>query len=311
MSIHVFSHASAAAHDPGPGHPEGPVRIQAIEAALAEASPRGIVRLEAPRASRDQLRLAHPDRYIDHILDNVPSTGYARLDGDTVMSPASGDAALRAAGGACAAVDAVFSNATRRAFSLMRPPGHHAEPEEAMGFCLFNSIAIAALHARAVHGVQRIAIFDFDVHHGNGTQAIFFDDPDTLYLSTHQMPLYPGTGARSETGSHRTIVNRPCPPGTGSKAWRQVVENEILTAIDGFAPGLVMLSAGFDAHELDPLAQMELVEDDFRWAAERSVELAQRHSDGAVVSVLEGGYHPPALGRSVIAHLEGLAGGSA
>ncbi|MEZ5847781.1 MAG: histone deacetylase family protein [Geminicoccaceae bacterium] len=306
MSIHIYSHASARAHDPGAGHPEAPVRIEAIEAALAEAQLPGLVRLEAPEADREQLERAHPARYVDHVLGHVPVSGHARFDADTVMSPASGEAVLRAAGGACAAVDAVMEKKTKRAFSLMRPPGHHAEPEQAMGFCFFNSIAIAALRARAVHGVRRIAIFDFDVHHGNGTQAIFFDDPDTLYLSTHQMPLYPGTGARTETGSRGTIVNRPCRPGTGSADWRRIVEDGILPRIDAFEPGLVLLSAGFDAHALDPLAQMELVEEDFRWIAERAVELAERHAEGAVVSVLEGGYHPPALGRSVVAHLRGL-----
>ena len=311
MSIFVYSHPSAAQHDPGPGHPEAPIRIKVIDQALDRLQLPGLHRLEAPQASREQIARVHPESYIDRVLSSVPASGHVRLDADTVMSPASGEAALRQSGAVCAAVDAVMAGETKRAFCAMRPPGHHAEPAHAMGFCLFNGIAVGALQARAVHGIERISIFDFDVHHGNGTQASFWDDAATQYLSTHQMPLYPGTGARTERGAHGNIINRPCRPGTGSFAWRELVEDEILPSIDAFAPGMILLSAGFDAHVTDPLAQMELVEADFRWVTERCVELAERHCQGRLVSVLEGGYNPPALAASVVEHLRGMALGAA
>jgi acetoin utilization deacetylase AcuC-like enzyme len=267
----------------------------------------GLLRREAPEASREQIQRAHPERYVRTILEGTPTQGYRRLDPDTVMSPGSAEAALRAAGAACAAVDAVIAGEAQAAFSAMRPPGHHAEPERAMGFCLFNNIAIGTLQARHAHGIGRIAILDFDVHHGNGTQAIFWDDPLTLYVSTHQLPLYPGTGFLDETGVAHNIMNRPMPPGTGSAAWRKVVERDALPAIDAWKPELVMISAGFDAHEADPLAQMRLTEADFAWVTREVRRLAARHARGRVVSVLEGGYDPPALGRSVVAHLTALA----
>ncbi len=303
-----LTHPVAQSHDPGPGHPEAPVRMRAILAAVAAADIPGLDRREAPLATLDQVRRAHPGDYADRILAAVPATGYRRIDADTVMSPASGEAALRAAGAACAAVDAVVAGEARAAFCAMRPPGHHAEAGTAMGFCLFNSIAVGALHARHAHGLRKIAIFDFDVHHGNGTQDIFWSDADTLYVSTHQSPLYPGTGHADETGAHRNILNRPQPPGTGSGKWRQDVERHVLPAIDAWKPELVMISAGFDAHEADPLAQMRLVEADFAWVTTELRRLADIHARGRVVSVLEGGYDPPALGRSVVAHLQSLGG---
>ena len=281
-----------------------------IMEALDQEPVGGVLHKEAPPASREQIMACHPGRYIDRVLDNVPTEGYVRLDGDTVMSPASGEAALRQSGGVCAGVDAVMAGETKRAFSCMRPPGHHAEPEQAMGFCLFNGVAVGAMHARHAHGQQKVAVFDFDVHHGNGTQAMFWDDPDALYLSTHQMPLYPGTGAVSERGAHRNIVNVPCDPGTGSVPWRQKVERTILPAIEAFAPDIILLSAGFDAHLTDPLAQMELEEDDFAWVTERTIELADKFCDGRLISVLEGGYNPPALAASVVAHLKAMAKGA-
>ncbi|MFO1070077.1 MAG: histone deacetylase family protein [Geminicoccaceae bacterium] len=302
----LFSHPIAAAHDPGPGHPEAPIRLAAINAAIQAASLDGLQRREAPQATLEQVRRVHPDPYPASILGEAPATGYRRLDPDTVMSPASAEAALRAAGAACAAVDAVVGGEARAAFCAMRPPGHHAEPATAMGFCLFNSVAIGAMQARHEHGLKRIAIFDFDVHHGNGTQAAFWNDPDTLYLSTHQSPLYPGTGAAGETGAHDNIVNCPLPAGTGSAAFRRAVETTILPRIDAFAPELVMVSAGFDAHMADPLAQLRLTEDDFAWVTTATLGLAAKHASGRVVSVLEGGYDPPALGRSVVAHLKAL-----
>ena len=223
------------------------------------------------------------------------------------MSPGSGEAALRAAGAAVAAVNAVIGGEADNAFCALRPPGHHAETERAMGFCLFNNVAIGARHALEVHGLARVSIFDFDVHHGNGTQHTFERQPQVQYLSTHQWPFYPGTGAREETGVGN-IVNRPLPAGTGSRQWRRVVEADILAAIDAFAPELIMISAGFDAHRADPLAMLELVEDDYGWVTARLLELARKHSSGRVVSVLEGGYDLSALANSVLAHLNALRG---
>jgi acetoin utilization deacetylase AcuC-like enzyme len=307
LTLLLYTHPSALGHDTGDWHPESPVRIRAILEAVGRAAIAGLERREPPEASRAQLLRAHPERYVAMILDGAPKAGHRRLDPDTVMSPGSAEAALRAAGAACAAVDAVMAGEATAAFSAMRPPGHHAEPERAMGFCLFNNVAIGALQARHAHGIEKIAILDFDVHHGNGTQAIFWDDPLTLYVSTHQSPLYPGTGFLEETGVAGNVMNRPMPPGTGSAAWRKVVERDVLPAIDAWRPELVMLSAGFDAHEADPLAQMRLTEADFAWVTREMRSIAERHAKGRVVSVLEGGYDPPALGRSVVAHLMALA----
>ena len=307
MTILYYSDPACLRHDNGMGHPEAPARIEAIERLLKSDPLPGLARRPAPEATREQLERAHPARYVSRILDAVPDDGLARLDADTTLSPGSGEAILKGAGGACAAVDAVLAGEAKRAFVGMRPPGHHAERERAMGFCLFNNVAVAALQAREAHGIGRIAIVDFDVHHGNGTQDIFWDDAETLFCSTHQMPLYPGTGAKSETGSRNTVVNRPCPPGTDGATWRRLMEAEILPRLDAFRPELVLVSAGFDAHATDPLANMALVEDDFHWVAERLVELAERHADGRVAAVLEGGYNPPALAASVRAFLTGLA----
>ena len=303
----LYTHASGIGHDPGAGHPEAPVRLKVILKAVQEAAIPGLEQRQAPEASLEQIARVHPEPYASRILDSVPERGYVLIDVDTVMSPASGEAALRAAGAACAAVDAVLGGEAPAAFCAMRPPGHHAEPMQAMGFCLFNNVAIAAMQARHVHKVGRLAIFDFDVHHGNGTQAAFWDDPDTLYISTHQSPLYPGTGHASERGIKGNILNRPLPPGTGGPAWRRVVERDVLPAIDGWAPELILVSAGFDAHEADPLAGMALVEDDFAWVTGELVGLATRHSGGRIVSCLEGGYDPPALARSTVVHLRALA----
>ena len=307
MNLLYYTHPAALQHDAGPGHPEAARRLVAIERLLQERSPAFLDRREAPKATLEQLERVHPAPYPARILEAEPLSGYRQLDPDTAMSPGSGEAAQRAAGAACAAVDAVIGGEAKRAFVAMRPPGHHAEPDRPMGFCLFNTVAVGAMQARHAHGLGRIAIFDFDVHHGNGTQAAFWDDPETLYLSTHQMPLYPGTGAAHESGSFGNIVNAPCPPGMGSAAWRRLVESRILPRIDAFAPKLLMISAGFDAHAADPLAQMRLGEDDFAWATDAIVALARRHAEGRVVAVLEGGYDPPALASCVLAHLEALA----
>ena len=307
MSLLFYTHEVALRHDAGPGHPESPVRLQAILRAVDEAGIAGLARREAPEATLEQVQRVHPARYTSRMLEAVPESGYVRVDADTVLNPFSGEAALRAAGAACAAVDAVMAGEALRAFSAMRPPGHHAEAMEAMGFCIFNNVAVGAMQARAVHKLSRLAIFDFDVHHGNGTQNTFYDDPDTLYLSTHQSPLYPGTGLSSERGIKGNILNRPLPPGTGGPTWRRVVERDILPAIDAWRPQLLFISAGFDAHADDPLASMALVEDDFAWVTRELCALAARHCGGRVVSVLEGGYDPSALARSTVAHLQVMA----
>jgi acetoin utilization deacetylase AcuC-like enzyme len=308
VTLLFYTHPVALLHDAGPGHPEAPVRLQAILRAVDEAAIPGLERREAPLAALEQVHRVHPERYTSRMLAAVPRSGYARIDADTVLNPHSGQAALRASGAACAAVDAVVGGEAKGAFCAMRPPGHHAEAMEAMGFCVFNHVAVGAMQARAVHKLSRLAIFDFDVHHGNGTQSTFFDDPDTLYVSTHQWPLYPGTGHPSERGVKGNVLNCALPPGTGSLAWRSAVESHVLPAIDRWRPELILVSAGFDAHAEDPLASMALLEDDYAWVTRELCRLAEIHAGGRVVSVLEGGYDPAALARSVVAHLDVLAG---
>jgi acetoin utilization deacetylase AcuC-like enzyme len=309
MTTLLYLHPSSLEHDTGPGHPESVARMRAIMAALEREERNGalvgVERREPPQATRAQLERVHTARFVDAVLRAEPTAGHVRLDPDTVMSPGSGEAGLRAAGAAVAAVDAVIGGESANAFCALRPPGHHAEAERAMGFCLFNSVAVGARHALDVHGLASVSIFDFDVHHGNGTQHSFEREARVQYLSTHQWPLYPGTGARNETGVGN-IVNRPLPAGTGSREWRRVVEADILPAIDSFAPALIMVSAGFDAHRADPLAMLELVEDDFGWVTAQLVALARKHSAGRVVSVLEGGYDLSALANSALAHLNEL-----
>lgn len=303
-----YTHPASLEHDTGPGHPERPDRIRAIMKAVEDAAIPGLVRREAPEADLEAIRRAHPEPYPSRIRAAIPWSGHAYLDPDTVVSHGSWKAALTAAGGAVAAVDAVLAGEDSRAFCCLRPPGHHAEPARAMGFCLFDNIAVAALQARHVHGIERIAIVDFDVHHGNGTQAIFWNDPKTLFVSTHQWPLYPGTGRETETGVANNVLNVPLPPGTDGKAYRAAVEAKVLPRLHAFAPELVLISAGFDAHARDPLANFELLEEDFAWITARLVELAERHARGRVVSVLEGGYDLTGLAASVVAHLLALAG---
>ena len=309
MTTLLYTHPSSLAHDTGPGHPEQQARAKVIHGAIEREEQKGnlldVSRREAPEATRDQLERVHDARFVEAILNAVPDDGYVRIDADTVMSPASGEAALCQAGAVCAAVDAVIGGEAENAMCALRPPGHHAEPDRAMGFCLFNGIAVGAMQAIAAHGLERVSIYDFDVHHGNGTQAAFERDARVQYLSTHQWPLFPGTGAKEETGVGN-IVNRPLPSGTGSRAFRDVVEGDILSAIDDFKPQLVMISAGFDAHRADPLASLELVEDDFAWVTEELVMLAKKHANGRVVSVLEGGYDLQALTSSFLAHLNTL-----
>ena len=307
MNVALYSHSSCLEHDPGPGHPESPARLRAVLAALDDPGFAALDRLEAPRATREQLARVHWAELIDRIFDHVPQHGWYRLDADTVMSPASVEAALHAAGAVCAAVDDAIAGRHQRSFCAVRPPGHHATPTAAMGFCLFNSVAVGAAQALAVSGLVRVAIVDFDVHHGNGTQDIFCNDSRVLYASSHQSPLYPGTGARSEEGLGN-IVNVPLPPGAGSYEFRDAYERIVLPALDSFAPELVMISAGFDAHRLDPLANLNLDADDYVWITERLVELAERHAQGHIVSSLEGGYNLNALRESVASHVAALLG---
>ena len=305
MATLLLTHPACLDHDPGPYHPECPARLRAVLGALEKPEFDGLLRREAPRAEDRHLMLAHPAWFIDRVLGAIPPQGRHGIDGDTVVSPGSGEAALRAAGAVVAAIDAVVAGEAANAFCAVRPPGHHAEPDRSMGFCLFNNVAVGALHARVAHGLTRVAVIDFDVHHGNGTQAMFERDPDLFYASTHQWPLYPGTGARSERGCGN-IVNVPLPSHAGSREFRLAMEEEVLPALDRFAPELVMISAGFDAHEADPLASLRLCEADYAWVTSALAELAARHGKGWVVSTLEGGYDLEALAASAAAHVRAL-----
>ena len=306
MTTLLFSHSACLEHDPGRYHPESPARLRAVLDALAAAEFTPLERREAPEATIDDIARVHPRRFVERLLAAVPMEGHVGIDADTVMCPASGRAALRAAGAVVAAVDAVIAGDGGNAFCAVRPPGHHAEPSRPMGFCLFNNAAIGALRAREVHGIARIAVVDFDVHHGNGTQAAFWDDAGLFYASTHQYPLYPGTGAPSECGVANNIVNVPLPPMAGSNQFRAGFEREILPALDAFRPEMMLISAGFDAHKSDPLAQLQLDEDDYAWVTGELVAIAQRHGNGRIVATLEGGYDLVALGACAAAHVRVL-----
>jgi acetoin utilization deacetylase AcuC-like enzyme len=305
MSTWYYSHPSFFKHDTGYGHPESIPRLQAIEKALSGLEFLNLVRKEAPSGTHDQLRLIHSESEISQVLEAIPKSGEVHLDPDTVVSADSGTAAYHAVGAVCAAVDAVVAGQASNAFCAVRPPGHHAEPTRAMGFCLFNNIAIAARHAQKRHRIERVAIVDFDVHHGNGTQAAFQRDATVLYASTHQYPWYPGTGAANETGVGN-IFNVPLRAGTGSAGFRSGVSEKILPAVERFKPGLILVSAGFDAHRNDPLASLELEEADFAWITDELLRLAAKHAGGHLVSTLEGGYHLKALGDSVAAHVRSM-----
>jgi acetoin utilization deacetylase AcuC-like enzyme len=309
MATLHLTHSCFVDHDTGFGHPERPDRMRAIDKVLAHDLFRDLVREEAP--ARDDFEAAvlraHPQSYFDALKASRPAqgSGPVRLDADTVMSPGSWDAAARAVGAGLRAVDQVMDTASGigNAFCQVRPPGHHAETMRAMGFCLFNNVAIAAHYARAQYGAERVAVVDFDVHHGNGTQDIFWSDRNLFYASTHEMPLYPGTGARTETGVGN-IFNAPLRSGDGGEAFRAAVESIILPALDAFGPDLILISAGFDAHEADPLAGLRFVEGDFVWITRTLLERAQKHCDGRLVSMLEGGYDLTALAKSVAVHVK-------
>ncbi len=305
MSIRVYTHAACLDHDTGAGHAEHPGRLRAVLDAL-QASALPLDWQDAPLAAREHLLRVHHPALVDRVLSGPAGSDIEWLDPDTALSPGSPEAALRAAGATVAAIDWVMAGDDRRAFCAVRPPGHHAEPNEAMGFCLFDNIAIAAAHALA-NGIERIAIADFDVHHGNGTQAIFERDPRVLFVDTHQSPLYPGTGDAGETGIGN-IVNAPYPPLANARAVRTLWEEVLIPRIDAFRPQLLLVSAGFDAHREDPLAQGLFETRDFAWISERLVEVAGRHARGRIVSTLEGGYALPALAESARAHVTALCG---
>jgi acetoin utilization deacetylase AcuC-like enzyme len=308
MSTLYLSHPASLNHQTPPGHPERPDRIRAVERALENERFAGLIRGEAPLGTPEMAALAHPQAYVEAIAEAAPKSGLVAIDADTTMSPGTYEALLRGVGAAVEAVDEVMAGKVRNAFAGMRPPGHHAERTRAMGFCFFNNAAIAARHAQKAHGAERVAIVDWDVHHGNGSQDIFWSDPTVMYASTHQMPLYPGTGALSERGDHDTIVNAPLRPGDGGEAFREAFESRVLPRLESFGPDLIVVSAGFDAHWRDPLANLDLTEADFAWATQKLLELAERRSGGRLVSLLEGGYDLEGLARSVDAHVTALMG---
>jgi acetoin utilization deacetylase AcuC-like enzyme len=305
MTTRLYTHPACIEHNPGRMHPERPERLTAIMEALAAPKFAGLVRIEAPRGTPELIQLIHPEELVKAALAAVPASGLVDLGDEVLLSPGSGEAALRAVGGVCAAVDAVIAGEAQNAFCAVRPPGHHAEPMQPMGFCLFNNIAIGAEHARRSHGLERVGVVDFDVHHGNGTQAVFERDRDLFFASTHEWPLYPGTGHASERGLGN-VVNAPLGPGSGSKEFRAAMSERILPALEAFRPDLIMISAGFDAHADDPLASLRLIEADYAWVTHEICAIAARTAGGRVVSTLEGGYDLAALAASASAHVEAL-----
>ena len=309
MSTLLITHPSSLNHLTPAGHPERPDRLRAIEQVLEQEQFQHLVRVEAPAASLETIALCHPMDFIEAIRDATPKEGLVQIDADTSMSLGSFEAAIHAVGGATHAVDEVVGKKAANAFVAMRPPGHHAEATRPMGFCLFNSAAIAARYAQKQHGLQRVAVVDFDVHHGNGTQAIFWADPTVMYCSTHQMPLYPGTGALDERGEYDNVVNAPLSAGDGGDRFREAFQSRILPRLRNFGPDLVIISAGFDAHRRDPLANLQLIEEDFRWATQQLMEVADKTAQDRVVSVLEGGYDLQALSQSVATHVTALMHG--
>ena len=305
MKTLFFSHPSFFKHDTGSGHPESAFRLTAIGKVLRRPAFAGLIQKEAPRASMEQVLRVHTESHVRRVLDLVPRSGLVHLDPDTPLSPGSVEAAFHAAGAVCGAVDAIMAHEARNAFCGVRPPGHHARPDAAMGFCIFNNIAIAARHAQHTHSLKKVAIVDFDVHHGNGTQETFEKEASVLYASTHQQPWYPGTGAESETGVGN-IFNVGLKAGAGSAAFREAMSERVLPAVDRFKPELILISAGFDAHRGDPLGALNLEEEDFVWITRELMILADHHCQGRIVSALEGGYDLEALGESVAAHVGAL-----
>jgi acetoin utilization deacetylase AcuC-like enzyme len=306
MTTLVLTHADCLAHDTGPSHPESPDRLRAVMRALEQGAMRGLAYEDAPLADAAAIARAHPGDFAARLLRAVPADALRLIDADTVLSPGSGEAMVRAAGAVVRAVDAVAGGVADNAFCAVRPPGHHAESARSMGFCLVNNVAVGALHARAAHGCRRVAVVDFDVHHGNGTQEMFWDDADAFYASTHQSPFYPGTGAASERGAHGNVVNVPLPAGSGRDRFRGRFADTILPALSAFGPDFILISAGFDAHKDDPLGGVRLTEGDFAWATAAVMDVARAVCGGRVVSVLEGGYNLDALADCAAAHVQTL-----
>jgi acetoin utilization deacetylase AcuC-like enzyme len=309
MTTLLVTHSACLDHLTPGGHPERPDRLRAIEQALEDERFQTLAREKAPLGEADTIALCHPMDYIEAIKDASPDEGLVRLDADTSMSPGSYEAALRCIGGGVLAVDEVMSGKARNAFVAVRPPGHHAETARPMGFCLFNSAAIITRHAQKKHGAERAAIVDFDVHHGNGSQDIFWSDKSVMYCSTHEMPLYPGTGAVTERGEFNTVVNAPLRAGDGGDQFREAFETAILPRLRDFRPDVLIISAGFDAHTRDPLANLNLVEADFTWVTQKLMQIADEACQGRIVSMLEGGYDLQGLSRSVGAHVTALMRG--
>jgi acetoin utilization deacetylase AcuC-like enzyme len=309
MTTLLVTHPAGLEHLTPAGHPERPDRLRAIDRALEDERFQTLAREQAPAATLETIALCHPMEYIEEIRDAAPSQGLVHLDADTAMSPGTFEAVLRAVGGATMAVDEVMGGRVENAFCAMRPPGHHAETARAMGFCFFNTAAILARYAQRRHGAERVVVVDFDVHHGNGTQAIFWSDPTVMYCSTHEMPLYPGTGAPSERGGHNNVVNAPLRAGDGGEKFREAFETTILPRAAAFKADLVVISAGFDAHMRDPLANLNLVEADFAWATRKLMDIADASASGRIVAVLEGGYDLRGLAGSVAAHVSALMHG--
>jgi acetoin utilization deacetylase AcuC-like enzyme len=309
MSTLYLSHPACLDHVNPPGHPERPDRLRAIEQALEDERFHMLAREQAPLAPLDILALCHPMEYIGAIRDAAPKEDMVRLDADTSMSPGSFEAALRGVGGGMRAVDEVMNQKASNAFVAVRPPGHHAETARPMGFCLFNNAAITARYAQRRYDAERAAVVDFDVHHGNGSQDIFWADKSVMYCSTHEMPLYPGTGATGERGEHDTIVNAPLSAGDGGDAFREAFETVILPRLRAFKPDILIISAGFDAHTRDPLANLNLVEADYAWVTKKLMDIADNCAQGRIVSMLEGGYDLQGLSRSVAAHVTALMRG--
>jgi acetoin utilization deacetylase AcuC-like enzyme len=302
-----YGHPDFLLHTTGLGHPESPDRLRAIAKALDQPVFSTLMRRIPPPGTEQQIQLIHPLAHILRIRKALPTHGIRHLDDDTVLSPGSETAAFRAVGAVCEAVDWVLTEQADNVFCAVRPPGHHAEPQRAMGFCLFNNVAIAAEYARHRYQIERVAIVDFDVHHGNGTQAAFYHQPQVLYASSHEMPHYPGTGHPSETGVGN-IVNVPLAAGDTGAVFRKKYESIIFPALNKFKPELLLISAGFDAHKDDPLASIGLVEDDYRWVTQALMDIADRTCNGRLVSVLEGGYNLKALAASVAIHVKTLMG---
>ena len=309
MTTLLIHHEAFSNHVTPTGHPERVDRILTVNDTLADAAFSGLKREKAPLGSAEKAALCHPEDYIRTLDQNSPEDGLLQVDGDTYLSPGSMEAAYRALGGICRAVDVVMDGDADNAFCAMRPPGHHAEKATAMGFCLLNTVAIAARHAQEKYGLERVAIVDFDVHHGNGTQDIFWDDPSVLFCSTHQMPLFPGSGHEKEVGEHNNICNTPLRAGDDFEMFKDAMDERVLPAIENFSPDLILISAGFDAHRLDPLANINLEADDFQWATGKIMELAGRFCNNRLVSTLEGGYDLEGLGTSVSAHVKTLMAG--